>query len=328
MPPCAAHLYCWVGLLLLSIVRQSGAVLSPDVAIVADASQLLSGALSSWTASSATWGIHNLPAHVPGDLLSDLQRSGVIGDPWFELGFLNTTTPGAQGSPLWDVGNWTFSTTFAPSASIAMVLAAGGSASIVFDGVKMAAYATLNGEPLGTVVNDQFLRFVFPANLVPCANQLTVTFSTSRDVANAEGRFSGASAGWVRAASPSLSTRVFRPSLPPSHTGLGRVVCHEHWRACSGLASSGDSEQRNLARRVHHGEPPRVCSHHARCAARVLWRSVPPCAPHVCDSGTMARFSSRLAHCSCRRSYWHPQCCWHVARGRNGHIWTHLLTSR
>jgi len=235
--PRAAHLYCWVGLLLLT---QSGAVLSPDVAIVADASQLLSGASSSWTASSATWGI-NLPARVPGDLLSDLQRSGIIGDPWFELGFLNTTTPGAQGSPLWDVGNWTFSTTFAPSASIAMVLAAGGSASIVFDGVKMAAYATLNGEPLGTVVNDQFLRFVFPANLAPGANQLTVTFSTSRDVANAEGRFSGASAGWVRAASPSPSTRVFRPSLPPSHTGLGRVVRHKHWRACSGLANAGDT---------------------------------------------------------------------------------------
>lgn len=186
------------GALLAIVLQGASASLSPDLAIAADAQQLLTGEDGgNWTASSETWGL-SVPGRVPGDLLSDLQRGGVIGDPWFELGFLNTTTPGAQGAPLWDVGAWAYTTTFTPSPAVAAVIAAGGAASIVFDGVKMAARATLNGTPLDVLLNDQFMRFVVPATLAPGANTLTVTFSTSRDAANAEGRFSGASAGWVR----------------------------------------------------------------------------------------------------------------------------------
>jgi hypothetical protein len=172
----------------------SASVLSPDMSIITEATQLLTGTSGGgWTVSSDLWSI-SVPAIVPGDLLSDLQINNVIGDPLFELGFLNTTTPGAQGSPIWDTGNWTYTTTFAASAEILNILNLGGTIMLVFDGVKMAATITLNGKILG-IVNDQFLRFTFPLDsklLLPTNNLLTVTFSTSRDPANAEGRFSGA----------------------------------------------------------------------------------------------------------------------------------------
>ena len=163
--------------------------LSPDAHVAADAVQVLSGpaAANAWTASSATWAI-TVNATVPGDLLSDLQRGGVIGDPWFELGFLNTTTPGAQGAPLWDVGTWVYTTTFAVATDVLTIARGGGAVALVCDGIKMAADVSLDGTTLG-FANDQFLRFTFPvgAPLGPTAT-LRVSFSTSRDPRNAEVR--------------------------------------------------------------------------------------------------------------------------------------------
>jgi hypothetical protein len=152
---------------------------------------LSSAAGQPWLASSATWGL-TVPATVPGDLVTDLQRAGVIGDPFFELGWLNTTTPGFQGAPLWDVGAWNF------SAGFDLAVPAGAAAYLIFDGVKMAADVYLNGVAIGAVA-DQFLRYAFPlpAGLLrPRGNELAVVFATSRDPRNAEGRFSGASGGW------------------------------------------------------------------------------------------------------------------------------------
>ena len=169
--------------------------LSADQSVAADAAQQLTGAAgASWFVSSTVWKIA-VPATVPGDLLTDLQRAGVIGDPWRELNFLNTTTPGAQGAPIWDVGQWEYAASVTPDAAVAAALAAGGTATLVFDGVKMAADVLWNGAPLGCV-NDQFLRFSFDVNVLPGANDLRVNFSTSRDERNKEGRFSGASGGW------------------------------------------------------------------------------------------------------------------------------------
>ena len=173
-------------------VARSGAAplprLSPDLPVVADAVQRLTGAATSqWSVSSTTWGIE-VPATVPGDLISDLQAAGVIGDPWFELGFLNSTTPRAQGAPLWDVGTWVYRTTFSPSPAVLAIATAGGAITIVCDGVKMAADLALDGVALG-FVNDQFLRFTFPVSSPLSSNAtLTLTFTTSRDVRNAEVR--------------------------------------------------------------------------------------------------------------------------------------------
>lgn len=140
---------------------------------------LSSSAGAAWTVSSALHAI-SVPSTVPGDLVTDLQASGVIGDPFYELGWLNSTTPGAQGAPLWDTGAWQFSTNFTLTPALAALVAAGGTPYLVLDGVKMAADVAVNGQPCGTVVNDQFLRFAFalPAALGAGANSLTLTFGT------------------------------------------------------------------------------------------------------------------------------------------------------
>jgi hypothetical protein len=181
--------------------------------VAADALQALTGAGGEdWVVASETWGV-SVPATVPGDLVTDLQRAGVIGDPWFELGFLNSTTPGAQGAPLWDVGVWAYSATVAPRAPLAAALAAGGEATLVFDGIKMAADIFWNGAHLG-FVNDQFLRFSFPLPEVLDTNALQISFPTSRDPRNAEGRFSGASGGWDWGALTATNTGVRAVGAP------------------------------------------------------------------------------------------------------------------
>ena len=186
-----AHLAAALGALALAPLYP----LSPDASVAAAATQPLTGAAgAAWAVSSTQWQI-TVPATVPGDLISDLQLAAVVGDPWHELNFLNTTTPGAQGAPIWDVGRWEYAASLTPDASIAAALAAGGTATLVFDGVKMAADVLWNGAVIG-FVNDQFLRFSFDVVVLPGANDLRVNFTTSRDVRNAEGRFSGASAGW------------------------------------------------------------------------------------------------------------------------------------
>jgi len=48
---------------------------------------------------------------VPGDLLTDLQLSGVIGDPLYENNFA------PPGTPVWDAYNWTYTTSFNLEAS-------------------------------------------------------------------------------------------------------------------------------------------------------------------------------------------------------------------
>ena len=237
-------------MLLFAIICAASAQLTPDApwGLPSASLQYLS------TSSGAQWhvssALHSLsaPATVPGDLVSDLQRAGIIGDPFYELGWLNTTTPGAQGAPLWDTGNWTFSLAFTPSAPLLAAIAAGGTPLLVLDGVKMAADVALNGVPLGAV-QDQFLRYNFElgAVLVPGSNTLSITFGTSRDPRNAEGRFSGASGGWDWGVSQSpppppppapphcarplcVPTPSHPPPTPPP-TPLPALHCHQHWGA-------------------------------------------------------------------------------------------------
>ena len=164
--------------LLLSISATSSAApspLSPDApwgAPPGTLQSLSSAAGQPWLASSATWGL-TVPATVPGDLVTDLQRAGVIGDPFFELGWLNTTTPGFQGAPLWDVGAWNF------SAGFDLAVPAGAAAYLIFDGVKMAADVYLNGAAIGAVA-DHFLRYAWPrpAGLLrPRGNERAVVFA-------------------------------------------------------------------------------------------------------------------------------------------------------
>ena len=86
-----------------------------------------------WTASSgaplngaAAINI-SVPAWVPGDLLTDLQKAGVIPDPWLDITWI-------ANSSLWTEHEWTYTTHFSVESSAAL---AGDSAlRLVFDGAE------------------------------------------------------------------------------------------------------------------------------------------------------------------------------------------------
>lgn len=139
-----------------------------------------------WTASEPTLGLH-IPATIPGDVITDLQRAAVIGDPWYELNFLDNRT-------LWDGStHWAYATnvTLPPPGS-----PPGSTLLLVFEGIKMGARVSFNGIALGNVTN-QFVRYTFP--LPPAAvvqgggNLVEVTFDPSLSL---YGRYCAASGGW------------------------------------------------------------------------------------------------------------------------------------
>ena len=132
-------------------------------------------------------------ASVPGDLLTDLQRAGQLGDPLFEKNWLNDT--------LYHQHNWTYSTQFGiPATSLAAAQrGAGGRVQVVFDGIKMGARVSVNGVFLGEA-NDQFARYAW--TLDPAAHRLAVgdkanVLSVAFDPAiDCGGRFMACTGGW------------------------------------------------------------------------------------------------------------------------------------
>ena len=91
---------------LLALPALANAAGLVDDPIVADSITYLDG--TNWKATSSA-GI-SIDASVPGDLLSDLEAANVIGDPLYERNFK---------SVLWDATNWTFSTDFEATATVA-----------------------------------------------------------------------------------------------------------------------------------------------------------------------------------------------------------------
>jgi len=145
--------------------------------------QALDGAASSWRVTdNASIAV---PASVPGDLITDLERAGVIGDPLFERNFK---------SVVWDATDFTYSTTFSAAAGVL----ASPARWLVLDSVKMGAFVWLNGVFLGAV-HDQFLRYVFDVTAVlrPSGdNSLSLTFPPSNDTLNDEARWIACSGAW------------------------------------------------------------------------------------------------------------------------------------
>eukprot|EP00045_Choanoeca_perplexa_P014478 m.170416 g.170416 ORF g.170416 m.170416 type:complete len:997 (-) comp16688_c0_seq4:1727-4717(-) len=131
-----------------------------------------------WTLSAPTAQIQTT-AEVPGDLITDLERVGLIPDPLFEDNFKNHT--------LWTSHAWTYTTTFANDGKDVATL-------LVFDGIKMGASIALNGQPVGVAV-DQFLRYQYDITqlLLAGTNELSVTFDFDIDV---NGRFMACTGGW------------------------------------------------------------------------------------------------------------------------------------
>jgi len=158
---------CWAAALLCCCCTQ--AVEDP---IGADAITYLDDEQWSWVRGDDGFTI---PASVPGDVVTDLQRAGAIGDPLLDDNFV-------RDAPVWNT-TWTLRTTFEARSDAARI-------SLVFDGVKMGARVRLNHVTLGTV-RDQFLRYVFDVrnastDLLRETNKLELIFDQAIDVG---GRF-------------------------------------------------------------------------------------------------------------------------------------------
>ena len=183
-PRASALLALQLALLLPCSTRGKGLT---DEPLVAAAHQPLSGGRygGAWTAFSAAAGV-SIPAAVPGDLITDLERAGKIGDPLFQRNF--------KGN-LWDTSNWTFATEF-DTASSAELPVPIRTRYLVLDGVKMGAWVYLNGQLLGTVA-DQFLRYRYdvthlllaPRPAASKKNELRLVFPPSNHTLNHEARW-------------------------------------------------------------------------------------------------------------------------------------------
>lgn len=107
---------------------------------------------------------YSITGTVPGDLITDLQNAGLIGDPLYELNWLN--------SSLWDQNEWTYSTSTAlPTATRTRLASAASTMLLVFDGVKMGAQVSVNGAQIG-ITSDEYRRYEFtvPSSLIDANN--------------------------------------------------------------------------------------------------------------------------------------------------------------
>lgn len=142
-----------------------------------------------WTARAVVAGATvSVPATVPGDLVTDLQAAGLVGDPLYELNFLNAS--------LWSAHTWTFTTTFAAPAHDDGQRQPPPASLLVFDGVKMGSRILLDGKQIGNTT-DQFLRYVFPVThaigTAGTRHTLEVVFDRAIDCS---GRWMACTGGW------------------------------------------------------------------------------------------------------------------------------------
>jgi hypothetical protein len=98
-------------------------------------------------------GFTAIRATVPGDIITDLQTAGLVGDPLFELNWI-------RDAHVWANSPWTYSKSFTATAADVAALASGGDLLLVLDGAKMSSSVTVNGVAVGATT-DQNLRYVF-----------------------------------------------------------------------------------------------------------------------------------------------------------------------
>lgn len=132
--------------------------------------------------------LYAFKGNVPGDIITDLQNAGMVGDPLYELNF--------QNSSLWNTNIFYYTKTFTiTQEELDNLKAAGATKVLVFDGIKMGAKAMVNNHMLGQM-DDQFLRYDYaiPTDvLLVGANTVTVVFDPSIDC---EGRWMACTGGW------------------------------------------------------------------------------------------------------------------------------------
>jgi beta-mannosidase len=195
--------------------------------------------------TSVAHGAVSIPATVPGDLVSDLQASGLIADPLVDTNFLNRTA-----AALWNADGWKYTTEFEVTAD----LMASGDVQLTFESVKAGAYANLNGHNLGHL-DTQFMRFSFPVHglLRQGTNNLSVTFAVAVDT---HGRYMTCTGGddWAPY-TPALDQHSSLPGLNTSHAFTRGIVRSVYLAA----TAKGALLIEEVSPFVHHlGEYPTV----------------------------------------------------------------------
>jgi beta-mannosidase len=180
--------------LAIGICSVYGAASGDNNGIIGTSVQSLNG---KWELSNGS--ATSLTGNVPGDLITDLELGGVIGDPLYELNFKKA---------VWDMGNWSYTLSFSPTD------ATSAHYWVVFEGIKMVADVSLNGQWLG-YASDQFLRYAWDVTsiLKPSgSNTLTVTFPSFNDARNSEERWMSCSGGCVPVG---VCVLLLQPHPPP-----------------------------------------------------------------------------------------------------------------
>ena len=163
-----------------------GACIFKTTADLASKVTNVSGSMACVPSGTKSTGLFTIPATVPGELLTDLQRAGKVLDP------LSSNNHKAPDQVQWWNGDvYTYQKNFSVPASMhsaAEVL-------LVLDGVKMGSAVSLNGRDLGNTTN-QHLRYTFEIGALLATNgENTLEISFIRDIPNS-GRFMACSGGW------------------------------------------------------------------------------------------------------------------------------------
>jgi hypothetical protein len=197
-----------------------------------------------------------LPATVPGDILTDLQRAGRVADPYWNMTW---RTPDFIAA--WNNGTWAYTKKFMLPAS--WLLRGAGSINhftLVFDGIRMGAMVSLNGIALGNATN-QFIRYVFDAGtaLKPGAqNVLEVKFGADLGI-DCGGRWTYSnSIDW----SPSMLTldnasrratfgfaiwkSVYVVSIPHGGAAISQLAPQTFYRSGHPTTRLGDNEHKGF----------------------------------------------------------------------------------
>jgi len=205
-----------------------GRTIYPDTQSILD----LGSNHNNWTLRSKDGRYVNITqAKVPGDLISDLERSNIINDTYFETNFLKDrgVWNGEDESRTTRSRTWIYETSFVlpmdddekdddETVAIERTLLQRQEQyhhTLVLEGIKMGASISFNGHHLGNVT-DQFLRYVFDLSpdIVNVAygrssseiNHLSISFDPT---ISTDGRFMACSGGWDWADGNSLGNKYF-----------------------------------------------------------------------------------------------------------------------
>ena len=176
---------CRLALLAVFAAPLSASLIDPPITSDGGVAHYLDG--EDWVLSAP--GFTPIRATVPGDIVTDLQVAGLVGDPLYEVNWI-------RDAGVWANNAWTYSKSFAVSAADIATINAGGDVWLVLDGAKMSSYVSVNGVTVGTT-SDQYLRYTFSlkgASLVVGGNALAVTFDPANQTT--EGRWMACSGGW------------------------------------------------------------------------------------------------------------------------------------